>query len=200
MARSKPIRTRRLLLRAFRPCDAADLFAYARDPQVGPEAGWAPHKDLAASRDVLSRNLMRTGTWAVVYSPENKVIGSVGLHNTAVSRADASGNALEIGYVLSRDYWGSGYATEAAAAALDYAFRRYFVHTVWCAHFDYNARSARVLQKLGFQYRYDQASVIESLGGKEVVEKVYSLSKERFYALFPGYNPGEYVFGRHNTP
>ena len=47
------LETPRLLLRPFRDEDAEDVYHYARDPRVGPIAGWPPHKSLEESREVI---------------------------------------------------------------------------------------------------------------------------------------------------
>ncbi len=62
----KPIETPRLNLRRWYESDAKDLFAYARLPQVGPAAGWRPHKTLYDSVDIIRRFIAEDETWAIV--------------------------------------------------------------------------------------------------------------------------------------
>ena len=47
------IETERLLLRHFAEADAADLYKYARDPEVGPATGWPPHGSVEESRNII---------------------------------------------------------------------------------------------------------------------------------------------------
>ena len=47
------IHTERLALRPWREADAANLFAYASDPSVGPAAGWPPHRSIEESREII---------------------------------------------------------------------------------------------------------------------------------------------------
>ncbi len=47
------IHTERLALRPWREADAANLFAYASDPDVGPAAGWPPHRSIEESREII---------------------------------------------------------------------------------------------------------------------------------------------------
>ena len=47
----KPIETERLLLRPWRLEDAADMYAYAKNPNVGPNAGWKPHESVEERDD-----------------------------------------------------------------------------------------------------------------------------------------------------
>lgn len=183
MRYTKKIKTDRLILRPFRLSDAADFFEYARDPSVGPNAGWAPHKNLTESKNILKSQLIREGIWAIVSKEDKKVIGSIGLHDTAVSSADNAKNSLELGYALSSNYWGKGYMTEAATAVMHYAFSRLNVDVLWCGYFDYNTRSRRVCEKLGFAFRYDKSTTLMQLDGQVVTEKVNQITKEEFYAL-----------------
>lgn len=47
------IKTKRLLLRPFEEADAADLYMYAKDSEVGPAAGWPPHANIDESRNII---------------------------------------------------------------------------------------------------------------------------------------------------
>ena len=54
--------TERLRLRPWREEDAAELFRWARDPEIGPATGWLPHRDEADSLDVLRNSAAETGS------------------------------------------------------------------------------------------------------------------------------------------
>ena len=47
------LETKRTILRPFTEADAPDLFAYAKDPRVGPIAGWKPHESVEESREII---------------------------------------------------------------------------------------------------------------------------------------------------
>ena len=53
MKRTAILETPRLRLRPFRDSDAADVYAYAKDPAVGPIAGWPPHRSEQESREII---------------------------------------------------------------------------------------------------------------------------------------------------
>lgn len=74
------LETERLILREFRESDAEDLYEYARDPEVGPNAGWKPHESLGESRNVLNSFIESGEVWAIEDKATHKVIGSIGLH------------------------------------------------------------------------------------------------------------------------
>ena len=59
------LETERLILRPFETGDAADLYAYARDPRVGPAAGWQPHESVEESREIIRTVFSEPGVFAV---------------------------------------------------------------------------------------------------------------------------------------
>ena len=60
------LETRRLVLRPFTELDAEDLYAYARDPRVGPIAGWKPHGSIEESREIIRTVFAAPNVFAVV--------------------------------------------------------------------------------------------------------------------------------------
>lgn len=81
------------------------------------------------------------------------MIGSLGLE----PRDEDAGlpkelQGREIGYVLSRDYWGRGLMPEAVKAVIDYCFQELSFDYLTCGHFDRNDRSRRVVEKSGFRF------------------------------------------------
>ena len=73
------VETERLILRPWREDDAAELYRWARDPLVGPAAGWAPHKDVEDSLQVLRTILMKLDTWAITLKGSDAPVGSIGV-------------------------------------------------------------------------------------------------------------------------
>ena len=69
------IETERLILRPWQESDAEDLYTYAKDPEVGPPAGWPPHTSVENSRDIIKTALSRPETYAVCLK-NGKPIGS----------------------------------------------------------------------------------------------------------------------------
>lgn len=133
---SPAIRTPRLLLRPLRPADAAAVAALMNDWDVVRMTGTLPFPyrigdayrfiDRAGQRGPLE--------WAMV---TDRLIGCIGA-------------SKGLGYVLGRAYWGQGYATEAATAALDAYFAVPLHRSIAASANPENAASLRVLEKLGF--------------------------------------------------
>ena len=144
--------TERLRLRPWREDDAAPLYRWASDPEIGPAAGWVPHRDEADSLQVLRNVLMNDDTWAVTLNDSDEPLGSLGAFPTDLSVGDAQ---PEIGYWLARPYWGRGYIPEAVRALIELCFTG-GAAAVWISHFPHNAKSRRVIEKCGFRYVMDE--------------------------------------------
>ena len=71
--------TERLILRPWKDEDAESLFEYAKDPKVGPIAGWPVHTSVENSLDIIRNVLSAPETYAICLKSDNKAIGSVGL-------------------------------------------------------------------------------------------------------------------------
>jgi ribosomal-protein-alanine N-acetyltransferase len=113
------LETPRLLLRAFREEDAADFFAYASVPGVGEMAGWNHHESTEDTHRVLGMFLEEKNVFALVHKEDGRVIGSSGLHvsHTAGTPFEPL-RSKEIGYVLSKAYWGKGLMPEAVGEVI----------------------------------------------------------------------------------
>ncbi len=107
------LHTERLILRPWRLTDLEDFYAYASVDGVGQMAGWKPHASREESRMILDRFIGEKKTFALEY--QGKVIGSLGIekYNTGRFSEFADQKGREIGYVLSKKYWGQGLMPEA---------------------------------------------------------------------------------------
>ena len=105
------LETERLYLRKWSKKDAADVFEYAKDPAVGPIAGWKPHTSPAESKMIINEVFLQKMSWAIEDKESGRVIGSIGFDKDKF-RPDIQ--SREMGYSLSREYWGRGLMTEAA--------------------------------------------------------------------------------------
>ena len=146
------LKTKRLVLRPFKLTDLDDLFEYASVNGVGQMAGWLPHKTKADSLFILNMFIDSKNQFALVYN--NKVIGSLGIekYNEAQFEELHDYKVREIGYVLSKDYWGNGLMPEAVKAVIDYLFNEVKLDALLCGYFTYNKRSQAVSKKCGFTF------------------------------------------------
>lgn len=150
------IETERLILRPWRESDLADFYEYASVDGVGQMAGWLPHKNIDESRMILGFFIEGRKTFALELKENGKVIGSIGLEERDENIGlDDDSSGREIGYVLSKDYWGMGLMPQAVRAVIDYCFRELSFDWLTCGHFIRNDRSRRVVEKCGFRYVKD---------------------------------------------
>ena len=145
------LETPRLILRAWKESDLNDFYEYARVDGVGQMAGWLPHKSREESKMILTLFMEEKKTFALELKENGKVIGSIGLEDLDFSDA-AQMQGREIGYALSKEYWGRGLMPEAVKAVISYCFDMLCYDWLTCGHFLWNHQSRRVVEKSGFQY------------------------------------------------
>ena len=149
------LRTERLLLRPWKESDLEYFYEYAKVDGVGQMAGWLPHESIEISRTILGNFIRNKHTFAIEY--EGKVIGSLGVeeYDEAEMPELADKRGRELGFVLSKEYWGKSLVPEAAKRVIEWLFEDVKVDFITCSHFRANPQSARVQQKLGFKYYRD---------------------------------------------
>lgn len=158
------IETGRLILRPFTAGDAEDLYAYARDPRVGPSAGWPPHRSVEESRLIIQNVFSQPGEFAVQMKENGRVIGSAAQKDEHPAGEHPGCPDAEIGYCLNPAYWGRGYVPEAVEVLLRDGFDRRGLRRIWCCHYDGNWRSDRVIHKCGFRYQFSRTVFVKLLG------------------------------------
>lgn len=170
------LETERLILRSWRQSDLEDFFEYASVDGVGECAGWHHHTEIEHTQSILNRFINGKRTFAIVYRESGKVIGSLGIET---SEDEGLGEEFEtitgrtIGYVLNKEYWGHGLMTEAVKRVIRYAFEDEGYDFLLCAHFDFNDRSSRVIEKCGFKFYSDGTET--GADGMSVKRKLYVL-------------------------
>jgi putative acetyltransferase len=172
------LETERLLLRKWQESDLADFYEYAKNPNIGPKAGWKPHDSLLESREILHSFIEKEEVWAVVYKENFKVIGSVGLHNDSKRMLP---NIKMVGYVLSEDYWGLGLIPEAVIEIMRYAFEKLAIDLLTIYHYPFNYQSRRVIEKCGFRYEGILRMGSQIYNGQIYDDVCYSLLKEEWF-------------------
>lgn len=171
--------TERLILRSWEETDAAALYEYAKDPDVGPIAGWPPHTSVENSREII-RNVLRVDeTYAVCLREDNRAIGSIGIMIGQNSNLDIAEDEGEIGYWIGVPFWGQGLIPEAVKELIRHGFEDLKLKRIWCAYFEGNDKSRRVQEKCGFQYHHTNKDVYWELMDDIRTEHVMCLERER---------------------
>ncbi len=151
------LETERLIIRSWKQKDLNDFYEYAKVDGVGQMAGWTPHGSIEISQQILNMFIEEKKTFALELKSNHKVIGSIGLEEMFVDLGkpytDMKGR--EIGYVLSKDYWGKGLMPEAVKRVIRYCFDVEKYDFLQCSHSVTNIQSQRVIEKLGFSFVKD---------------------------------------------
>ena len=177
---SKVIETKRLLLRPFIESDLEDFYTYASVPGVGERAGWPHHETIETSKQILDIFIKHKKTFALVYKENQRVIGSLGIekYDEELLKEFSELKGREIGYVLSKEYWGKGLVPEALKAVISYLFEEVGLDFISCSYYFFNEQSKRVQEKCGFQY-YKNFTSTSKVGTYEA--KMNILRKEAYF-------------------
>jgi ribosomal-protein-alanine N-acetyltransferase len=146
------LETERLILRKMVLNDAEAVFAYASNSEVSRYTLWETHRSIEDSRAFLEFATQKYENggepdWGIVYRGNGCLVGACGLVNWEAEHARA-----EVGFVLSRDYWGRGLMSEAVRAILRFGFERMNLNRIEARCIAENAASARVMEKAGMVY------------------------------------------------
>jgi len=165
------IETERLILRMFRESDTDAYAEMVSDPEVMRFLGGQPVPRAEAWRNMAMMlghwHLRGYGMWAVEEKASGEMVGRIGCWNPE------GWPGLEVGWTLRRRFWGRGYATEAARASIDHAFKALDQTRVISLIAPDNVNSIRVAERLG------EKPVGEwEVSGKKVI--VYAVGREEF--------------------
>lgn len=153
------LETERLILRYWRESDTKDLYEEAKDPRIGPMAGWPPHTSEKESLNIIKNILSKPYSYAVVLKNIKKVIGSISLFIGEDSSKEIGDDEGEIGYWVGFSHWGKGLIPEATNELIRYSFEELNLEKLWCGYFDGNNNSKRVQEKCGFTYHHTKKNV-----------------------------------------
>lgn len=172
------LETERLILRPWQPTDSASLYEYAKNPLLGPAAGWPIHQSLENSSEIIRTILSAPEAYAITIKNDKAAIGSIGLMTGDQSNLNLNGHEAEIGYWVGVPHWGLGFATEAARELVRHAFERLGLSVIWCGYFDGNEKSKRVSEKCGFTYHHTEKDKLWPLTGEIKTQHLACLTKE----------------------
>ena len=163
------LETDRLIIREWSEMDLEDFFEYAKVDGVGQMAGWKPHTSIQESKTILELFIKEKKTFALELKENHKVIGSLGLETLSLSLSDEYENLVgrEIGYVLSKDYWGKGLMPEAVNRVIKFCFEKENYDYLMCSHSIINSQSKRVIEKSGFRFVKENIQITRN-GNKQI--------------------------------
>lgn len=170
--------TDRLILREMLPEDVNGMFELDSDPLVHKYLGNKPVKTIEESKKMITSVRDQylnygIGRWSVIEKSTGEFMGWSGLRFYFDITLNNKTHFYDIGYRLIPRYWGKGYATESAFAAMDYGFKTLHLETIVGLAEVENIGSNKILQKIGLNYIEDFIHE-----GKKV--KWYELKKEDY--------------------
>ena len=165
----KEIVTNRLILRSFKESDLEDFYNYASVKGVGEMAGWKHHKNIHESAEILDMFINEDKTFAICLKENGKVIGSLGVEKYGLESKLTEFDGYigrEVGFVLSKEYWGRGIMPEAVGAVIDHLFNECNLDFLLCGYYNFNSQSKKVQEKCGFK-PYRALTMETRMGTKE---------------------------------
>lgn len=165
------LETERILIRDFKPEDAADLQEILGDSET--MAHCEPPYSFEKTQNFLAEFCIgKKGAVAAVHKESNKVIGYILFH--AVEE-----EVYETGWFFNKQYWGQGYACEACSQMIAYAFEELQAHKIFAESTD-PVKSVPLMQKLGMHPEGIQRSHTRENAGNWADMYLYGLLKEDF--------------------
>ncbi|PHV70703.1 RimJ/RimL family protein N-acetyltransferase [Sporanaerobium hydrogeniformans] len=177
------LETSRLILRPWKEEDAHSLYEYAKNPEVGPIAGWPVHTDVENSRQIIRDVLSASETYAVTLKNQDMAIGSIGLMIGKNSNIAIEADEGEIGYWIGVPYWGKGLIPEAVYELMRHGFEDLNLKTIWCGYFEGNEKSRRVQEKCGFKYHHTEKDKEWPLMNDVRTEYITCITKEQWHEM-----------------
>jgi len=158
------IKTSRLILRKFTHEDVSDVYEYGKDPKVAEYVLWYPHSSQYESLEFVNNTVQaylngEPSPWAIEFKENGKVIGSTGFFTV-----DYNHHKGEIGYALSREYWGKGIMPEAVNAVIGIGFNEFGLNRIQAHTSIDNKGSAKVLLKCGMKFEGTMRAFVKVKG------------------------------------
>ena len=142
-----------ITLRPWKESDAENLYNLAKSPNIGPKAGWPPHKSVEESLEVIKTIFSNKETYAIIY--KNQLVGCVGLLFYPNCHQDWGKDSAEIGYWVGEEFQNKGIATKASKILVERAFKELKVKSIFGTCNLDNLKSKRVMEKLVFKHYKD---------------------------------------------
>ncbi|WP_196888406.1 GNAT family N-acetyltransferase [Aureivirga sp. CE67] len=175
----KPIiETKRLILREFSKEDVEAVYEFNSNDEIHKYTGDEIIKTTKRAQEIIEQIWLKDyekygyGRWAVIYKPDNKIIGFAGLKFLPEI------NETDIGYRFLPKYWGMGIASEVSEKILEYGFKNLNLKRIIGIAMPENIGSWKVLEKIGLSFYK-----IDEYDGDGKKYNWYQIYKETFYKI-----------------
>lgn len=177
---TKVIETERLRLRPFTMADVEPMYRnWASDCEVTKYLTWPTHDSEKVTEMVISDWISQYDNptsyqWAIELKEGQELIGSIG-----VVKLDSDIAAVDIGYCMSKAWWGKEIMPEALRAVIAFFFEKVGMNRIAARHDRNNPKSGRVMEKAGMTYEG-----VQRMGGRNnqgIVDEVwYSIIRSEY--------------------
>lgn len=179
------INTDRLLLRKYESSDADNMFKnWSNDFEVTKFLSWKPHNNVHTTEEIIAKwvEIYKNNiyNWAIELKEIHEVIGGI-----SIVKLDEASYSCEIGYCMSRKYWGMGIMSESLKAVIDYLFSEIGFNRIVAMHDTNNIASGQVMIKSGMNYEgtLRQAKLHDNKYFYDLA--IYSILKNEYSSLIP---------------
>ncbi|HCN56734.1 MAG TPA: GNAT family N-acetyltransferase [Exiguobacterium sp.] len=177
------LKTERLVLRPLRASDLDDLFEYTQDEETARYVTWNANQTIEQAEQFLNYVLSNyeqgnEAPWAIVWKETGKMIGTIDFIHLLLD----DNKQAELGYALSREFWGKGIVTEAVARVMAYGFEELKLERIQARCMEPNIGSARVMEKVGMTYEGTLRRLIFIKGAFHDV-KMYAMLRDEYAAV-----------------
>ncbi len=177
------LQSQNLRYEKIRPEFAPDMYEYSKDCDVTKYLTWSPHSSQKETEHYcrLLQKKYDQGVffdWGIIDKKTSKMIGTVGF-----TSFDEKNSTAEIGYVLSKDFWGKGLAVEAAKTVMEFGFENLGISGFCAKCIEGNTASLSVMKKCGMSLEgiYRNSMFIK---GEYKTIVICSITKEKYYNMF----------------
>ena len=169
--------TLRITLRKITANDLSDMYEYSKDPLLTKYLLWYPHPDITYTSKYLSyveKQYKKNLYYDFGIEYEGKLIGTCGF-----SSFDLENDSGEIGYVLSRKYWGQGLASEAVRRVLKFGFEELGLNRIYARIMAGNEKSEALAQGCGMRPEGYFKEAVKAKGEYRDIS-IYAITKKEY--------------------
>ncbi|MCH4008972.1 GNAT family N-acetyltransferase [Companilactobacillus sp.] len=163
----------RIEIRNFKENDFDTFYKLTKDADNHNLAGLEYAEDIHKSKNIFNKYLVLANTYVIALKSSHRMLGIIELNERGIS--NGLDKTREIGFVISKEFRGHGYATEAIQVLLDYSFKILHLSEVWASVKVDNMAPQSILTKMGFKYIYQVSQDPLHLEDSENVLKYYLL-------------------------
>ncbi|MGO4530378.1 GNAT family N-acetyltransferase [Paenibacillus sp. 2TAF8] len=177
------LETSRTILRKIEKNDVQDIYSYCSDPEVSKYTTWYPHMKIEDTENFIDfiidkYNKSQISPWGIQDKTTGRIIGTCDFVGW-----DTNHHKAEIGYALSRDYWGQGYMTECVKKIIEFGFEKMDLVRIEARCIPANTGSSRVMEKSGMEFEGICRKQV-FIKGKFKDLKMYSIINENSAKIF----------------